>query len=348
MNRPARTSVLTICVAGLAAYLAAQPVTDEAYVDQPFSDDFEGQSVDNDVWQVATWSEHGGQTGRERCFVDSGYLHMVFINSSTDGYLSAAIQTRDEFWYGTWEARIKPTHVPGVLNSFYTIDWNNTADASSSDNGTKEEIDIEFLTNSFSGTAGEVHYALHKSGETSFQTNPDVSLDFDPSADFHVFGFRVTPERVEWTVDDSVMQSYTYAGNPITVTSPYQLKLNVWSAEHWIGGPPAPDVECTYLIDWIRFTPYPDNEANPSRRSRSTAPGRVRYDQARGGLVIAGGSDAAARIALYDAAGLRVHRWHAERGVEALAIPGSVAPGLHVVEVRSGAGVCTERISLCR
>jgi len=37
---------------------------------------------------------------------------------------------------------------------------------------------------------------------------------------------------------------------------PYQLKFNVWSAEKWINGPPEPDVEAVYLIDWIRFTPY--------------------------------------------------------------------------------------------
>ncbi|MBD3390469.1 MAG: family 16 glycosylhydrolase [Chitinivibrionales bacterium] len=80
-------------------------------------------AADNSAWIVATWSEHGGQTGTERCFVQDGLLHMQFINSSTDGFLGSAIQTRDEYLFGTWEMRAKPSDVPGVLNSLYTIDW---------------------------------------------------------------------------------------------------------------------------------------------------------------------------------------------------------------------------------
>ncbi|MBD3241660.1 MAG: family 16 glycosylhydrolase, partial [Chitinivibrionales bacterium] len=242
-------------------------------------------------------------------------------------------------WYGTWEARIKPTDVPGVLNSFYTIDWNNTADPSAENNGTKEEIDIEFLTNSFAGTSGEVHYALHKSGAQSFQTNPDVPLDFDPSAGFHVFGFEITPEQINWIVDDSVMLSYEYEGNPITITSPYQLKLNVWSAVHWIGGPPEADVACTYLIDWIRFTPYGDAAVSPGG-SRPPSDGRsMRYDAATRTLSLAVAAGKPAWVDLLNVAGRSLGRWHvrsAGNTTRTLKLPESAAPGLHVVSVRSG------------
>lgn len=240
---------------------AAVAPNGEVYVDEPFFEDFSGPSVNTQVWHVATWAEHGGQTGIERCFVDDGMLHMHFINSSTHGYLSSAIQTRSEFLYGNWEFRAKPSGVPGVLNSFYTIDWNNTADPSSASNGTKEEIDIEFLTKSFVGESGQVHLALHASGKTSWDTRPDLDLGFNPSAGFHVYGFRITPSFIDWTVDGTPLHRYTYEGNPIAITSPYQLKLNVWSAVNWIGGPPALDVVADYQIDWIRFTPFQPNRA---------------------------------------------------------------------------------------
>ncbi|MFW6254950.1 MAG: family 16 glycosylhydrolase [Chitinivibrionales bacterium] len=241
----------------LGAFSAlAQAPTGESYVESTFFDDFDGEALNTDDWLVATWEEHGGQTGPERCFVQDGILHMHFINSSSEGYLSSAIQTRQEFFYGRWEMRAKPSDVAGVLNSFYTIDWDNTADESSGSDGTKQEIDIEFLTKSFDGTSGEVHLALHAEGLSSWDTRPDIQLGFDPSADFHVYGFEITPEYIEWFADDTVLHRYEYSENPIAITAPYVLKLNTWSAERWIGGPPREDVVCDYQIDWIRFTPY--------------------------------------------------------------------------------------------
>ncbi len=242
----------TILFFRLSAY---SQMTDEDYVDQEFFEDFEGDGVDTDVWHIATWEEHGGQTGTERCYTEDGYLNMVFINDSEEGYLSSAIQTREEYLYGRWEARLKPSDVSGVLNSMYTIDWNNTADGTSENNGTKQEIDIEFLTFSFGEGAGEVHYAVHAEDRESFHTNPDIELDFDPSLDFHVWGFEITPEYIEWFVDDEVLLRYTYSENDITIDAPYQLKFNVWSSDGWVNGPPESDTECLYQIDWIRFTP---------------------------------------------------------------------------------------------
>jgi len=218
-----------------------------------FRDDFNGATVDSAVWQVAGWQEHGGQTSAERCYVQDGCLNMEFENDASyfaehGLYLSSAIQSRDTFRYGLWEARLKPTQVSGVLNSFYTIDWGDGS-------GTKQEIDIEFLTKSFTASSGEVHYAVHAEGRPSFNTNPDVSLSFDPSADFHVYGIDITPTEIRWTVDGTLMRTYAYSDSGITIDAPYQLKLNAWSSTSWIGGPPVADTVCTYRIDWIQFTP---------------------------------------------------------------------------------------------
>lgn len=214
-----------------------------------FRDDFNNAQVNSAVWQVATWSEHGGQTGTERCYVENGLLNLIFINDTDEGYLSAAIQSRDSFLYGRWEARLKPSGVPGVLNSMYTIDWGVGT-------GTKQEIDIEFLTYSFTDAAGEVHFAVHADGFRSFNTNPDVELDFNPANDFHVWGFEITPDRIQWFVDDTILLTYRYVDHDIAIDAPYQLKFNTWSAEHWINGPPDENVLCVYQIDWISFTPY--------------------------------------------------------------------------------------------
>jgi beta-glucanase (GH16 family) len=219
-----------------------------AYAAAPqFVENFD--SLDPAVWDVAGWKEHGGQTSPQRCYTANGMLNMLLrYDSATKSVLSAALQTKKTFLYGRWEARLKPTAVTGVLNSFYTIDWGGGQ-------GTKQEIDIEFLTFAFGKNKGKIHYAVHASGRNSTETNPDIDLGFNPADDFHIYGFEITPEQIEWFVDGKGLYTYKYGENAIKINSPYQLKLNVWSQEKWIQGPPPADTDCIYQVDWIKFHP---------------------------------------------------------------------------------------------
>ncbi|GIZ16297.1 glycoside hydrolase family 16 protein [Capnocytophaga catalasegens] len=109
-----------------------------------FREDFNTSDIDETIWQIGTWKEHGGQTDRTRVYTKNGHLHLVFRNDN-GSYLGSAIQTRKEFSYGKWEVRLKSSSVAGILNSFYTIDWNDKEVG----DGTKQEVDIEFLTYKF-------------------------------------------------------------------------------------------------------------------------------------------------------------------------------------------------------
>lgn len=257
-----RSLILLLVLIVTSCTFDAQAETDgdEARTTERFVEHFNGDTIDTSRWQVANWQEHGGQTAPERAHVEDGYLHLILVNDPDGGYLTSAIQTHDEFLFGRWEARLKPSSVPGVLNSFYTIDWNNTSNSDSDSDGTKQEIDIEFLSNSFGPDYGEIHLALHEPGRQSFETNPDIALGFNPSDNFHVYGFEITPAYVEWFVDDLVLKRYTFGdtSSAITVDAAYQLKLNTWTREEWIGGPPELGVESIYMVDWIRFTPLDD------------------------------------------------------------------------------------------
>jgi beta-glucanase (GH16 family) len=227
-------TLVMILSSSFGSYIAAQEVFYE-----PFD------TLDSSIWRVGTWTEHGGQLGSERCYVEDGKLNLVFINDSTEGYLSAAIESKELYSYGTWEVNLKPSSVPGVLNSFYTIDWTY---------GTQQEIDIEFLTYTFDDGSGEVSLAVHAADLPSWSKS--VQLDFDPSSDFHTWGFQITPEYIRWFVDGTTLYTHNYADHHISITEPYTLKMNVWTQEAWINGPPEPDVEAVYQIDWLRFTPY--------------------------------------------------------------------------------------------
>lgn len=226
----------------------------ENYIKTVFRDDFNGTAVDTSVWQIATWPEQGGATSADRCYVEGGYLNLIFIydpSASPYTYLCSAIQTRNEFLYGKWEARLKTSNVPGVLNSIFTTDWDNTSNGSSGSDGTKQEIDIEFITKYNT----KAHFAVHAANKESFQTNPDVDT-VNHSSDFHVWAINITPEYIEWSVDGTILKKYTYSESDIRITAPYQLKLNSWTLTEWIEGPPAANTECVYQIDWIQFTPY--------------------------------------------------------------------------------------------
>ncbi len=217
-----------------------------------FEENFD--KIDSTVWEVAGWVEES-KTSPARCTVSNGMLNMIFkYDSASKSNLGSALQTRQTFLYGRWEYRAKPSDVKGVLNSFYTIDWGDKG------KGTRQEIDIEFLTFQFGKGSGRVHCAVHAAGKKSFDTHPDAPLSFNPSEDFHIYGFEVTPEKIEWFADKKVICSYTYSGNDIKIDAPYMLKMNFWSNKNWIKGPPPGDVECVYQIDWIKFYPYIGNK----------------------------------------------------------------------------------------
>ncbi len=220
-----------------------------------FYDGFDTDKIDETVWRIATWAEHSGQTGRDRCYVEDGVLHLVFENDSAKGFLSAAIETKQEFLYGRWEARMKIADLPRICNAMYTIDWNDITNDSSGSDGTKQEIDIEFLTRQ----TNMVNFAIHHQNipADSFRV-PDLALDLDPAKDFHVWGFDITPERVQWFVDGKVLKTYTYSGNPIKINATYTFKFNTWSGVAWVteGVAPPKDTPGHFLIDWVKFTPY--------------------------------------------------------------------------------------------
>ena len=215
--------------------------------DYDFHEDW-SDGIDPDKWLVAGWREHNMQTGPERTYVEDGKLNMVFVNDSEDGWLGAALQTqKEDFGYGRWEAALKPSSVPGVLNSMYTIDWRDGE-------GTKQEIDIEFLTHTFDGEEhpGEMWIALHAADRES--THFSQPLTFNPSEEFNVFGWDITPTHIDYLVNGETIYRFVYEEHDITFDAPYMLKFNVWTSESpWIQGPPEPDVETVYQVDWIRF-----------------------------------------------------------------------------------------------
>jgi beta-glucanase (GH16 family) len=219
------------------------------------------KGIDPLVWTVGQWVEHGGQLSSDRIYIEDQVLVLVFqydpdFYEKTGMFKSSAIQTlRDDFGYGRWEARLKVPQTDGILASMYTIDWRNSGGE------TRQEIDIEFVTANINDHFSEVHLAVHGRDFSSWETQ--VKLGFNPALDFHIWGFDITPERIQWFVDDIILYEYIYQENLGQINAPYTLKFNLWSAYKgkddagiWIQGPPQSQEKIKYFIDWVRFQPY--------------------------------------------------------------------------------------------
>lgn len=228
----------------------AEPATGQAGVKAGFEDGFGvGWEKSQKAWRVATWKQNGAQMDPARCATD-GKGMLVQTVLAGEPYRGGSMQTAGEYGYGKWVARLRPSSVPGVLNSMFTMDWDDQTTEVEHD-GSKFEVDIEFLTYTFAPGKGKVHLAVHAPGKKNAFV-ADVPLEFNPSDDFHEWGFEILPDRIAWHVDGKELRSFA---RPAELKFPpgYEFFFNSWTRPKWIKGPP--DEDARYLIDWVRFYP---------------------------------------------------------------------------------------------
>jgi hypothetical protein len=217
-----------------------------------FADDFEpGWEEVQTAWRVATWLQNGTQMSPERCRTD-GEGHMVqTVLAGGPPYYGGSMETEGEYGWGRWVARVRPSPVYGVLNSVFIKDWDNRETPEDDGDGTKAEIDFEFLSYSYGPGYGEVHIAVHFADAKPLW-EMDIPLDFNPSDAFHEWGFDILPDRVIWHVDGKFLHEWIYTDTH-AMNENYEFFFNSWTKPTWILGPPSEDAH--YHIDWVRFYP---------------------------------------------------------------------------------------------
>lgn len=191
----------------------------------------------------------------ERCKTDGNGLMVQTVLKGVPKS-GGSMQTSREYPYGRWVARVKPSSVPGVLNSIFTKDWDDLKTPTPEDDGKMGEVDIEFLTYTFGQKSGKVHLAIHTKEHSPFFAK-DVPLSFNPSDNFHEWGFDVLPDRVVWHVDGKVIEEFRYPSKGF-MEPDYEFFFNSWTSGKWINGPAAEDAH--YQIDWVKFFPLKESE----------------------------------------------------------------------------------------
>ncbi|MCP4134912.1 MAG: glycoside hydrolase family 16 protein [bacterium] len=175
--------------------------------------------------------------------IPGGFIHLKI----KAGKRSAAefLSRQNDYFYGRYEARLKPSSVPDCVNAFFIMDPNNKG----------EEIDIEFLTNEFGKYTGKVHFVLHPHKNLPPNLyHRIVDLNFNPAADFHTYGFTWSKEKIEFYVDDKITAEFLASQGAPVKKSPGSIYLNVWSGNsQWGGGPPKKNA--VMVVDRVRYWP---------------------------------------------------------------------------------------------
>jgi beta-glucanase (GH16 family) len=215
-------------------------------------------SPDN-LWQRASWIGTGGDTfiyadevvQTNLDSLTSGFLVLtVKKNSITGGEVQTVGANGSNLGYGYYEVRMKTAYMPGMCVSFFWKQVNYGAG----------EIDIEFLTGDYTTIKNYGAVRLTVQGAAP---NYKQMLTFNPSADFHRYGFLWTATKIIYTVDGHVVYTISSPQYPIPSTKGY-IMMNAWTGTPgWGDGPPMKDSPSYY--DWVKFWPnlasVPDDSA---------------------------------------------------------------------------------------
>jgi beta-glucanase (GH16 family) len=225
---------------------ACMPISKSPLVHQNFHP-WKGTISPDGIWRLnGVWVGTYGNT------MDPAHTKMTWdYGTSTSGFLSLSVKanelrgselqslTTPGYNYGYYEGRMQPSSVPGVVDSLFWIEQPNWG---------PHEIDIEFLTKEFTSTSGLVHFTLHPSNQTYILT-----LNFNPSAAMHKYGFLWTPGEVDYYVDGQFVHGFSDSNMKTSAVG--YIMANTWTGNpNWGGGPPTSNATSVY--DWILFYPY--------------------------------------------------------------------------------------------
>ena len=132
----------------------------------------------------------------------------------------------------------------GMLASFFTYNDNYPSTP-------WNEIDIEILGR----YTDDIQFNIITSGPTNHVSNKFV--DFNPSIDYHVYGFEWTPDYVAWFIDS--VEVYRQTGNHVAMlTQAQKVMMNMWisSAAGWVGTWNDAFLPAFAYYDWVSYASY--------------------------------------------------------------------------------------------
>jgi endo-1,3-1,4-beta-glycanase ExoK len=229
-----------------------------------WQDEFD--SFDPTRWQLESFTFGGNlaQFTPANATFANGLATLQLTPEPTDTaepYRGVEMRSVATITYGKVESRIRFAKGSAVVSSLVLLytpwpadNWN--------------ELDVEFLgrysdraqVNEQVYTGPPVTAPVGQS-VTPTQYPSFVTLGFDPSADFHVYGIEWTPEKVTFTVDGTTV--HTWSTQIARMNLPQNILLTIWasSAASWAGpigtdtAPTSVDYDWVRVYDWVPDAP---------------------------------------------------------------------------------------------
>lgn len=236
-------------------------------------DDFNGDKLDDAAWCDWVWSFPGRRTGflfaRDNVAVSNGCLNLTArlmrddektvenLRRGFTSYATSLVRSRKKFHYGYFECRAR-TMNSKVCNAFWLYDpLSDKPEKKFRAGDFSEEIDIFEIFGSLRDWYGTVHCLktpyVEAIAYAGMEKLPDkskkIALDFDPSADFHIYGFRWTEKELIWYIDgrEVFRRRNDRFHRPLHVTFDCEIMYA------WVGEPEKGSLPQVFSIDWFAY-----------------------------------------------------------------------------------------------
>lgn len=215
-----------------------------------FDDEFNGPVLDHDKW-FTRYMEHGDtgdhlkdekQVYRENdnhIFKD-GHLELTARRVGEGRYESGMIRTKQAFYYGYYEARVKFPSGRGVWPAFWMC-----CDLDALGKGHwPPEIDVfEFVNNGKDDTVNKVHIAVGNDADSpptyknEHYNRNGYTTDVDMTKDWHVWGLMWLPDRAAVYLDGVKLFSkpYFWTTKDGQAAGPAAVVFNLAIGGQWAG-----------------------------------------------------------------------------------------------------------------
>lgn len=220
-------------------------------------DDFDGDHLDADYWEVAThtFGPNLAWFSTNNAKVEDGRL-VLSITADPGGtpvkpYSAAEVRTRIPFLYGRFRTRARFASGTGIVSSFWGF-YDHYSMPAEPNAQVENQIVIESGIGKESGGSN-----LRLSINAPASVEPRVlNPGFDPAADFHELGFDWTPTSVTFFVDGRAEQ----AGGEDVASQLRQVERLVLSAypstADWLSGFQPEQLPLTAEFDWVEIAEY--------------------------------------------------------------------------------------------
>lgn len=242
-------------------------------------EEFNGKSLDESKWCDWVWSFQGRRAGflfaRDNVAVSNGCLNLTArlmredektvenLRRGFTTYATSLVRSQEKFSYGYFECRAK-TMNSKVCNAFWLYDpLSDKPEKKFRIGDYSEEIDIFEIFGSLKDWYGTVHCLktpylegiVYAGVEKLPNKSKKIALDFDPSADFHVYGFLWSEKELVWYIDGKEVfrRENDRFHRPLHVTFDCEIMYS------WVGEPDKGGLPQVFSIDWFKYRPLTEN-----------------------------------------------------------------------------------------